>query len=198
MDEIRRLNEPEVEVVLVTPGTLGDWLVPGQPLHPAYDGLALIHRADYLRAYLMHHHGGGYSDVKATLAPSVEAFGLLANDREAWLVGYRELGYRVVAPVPRPARRQLQLHHARLVGNGAYIARPRTPFTGAWLGEAERRLDIWEEAIDATPGDVYSGGVGYPVPFYGLLGEIFHPLCLRFHRHLRQDERLTPQLVDYK
>lgn len=198
MAEIRRMNEPALEVVLVTPFTIADWVVPGHPLHPAYEDLALIHRSDYLRTYLMHHHGGGYSDVKAAHASWGGAFDRLEGDPQAWLLGYREVSYRVVAPAPRPLQRQLQVHHSRLLGNGAYIARPRTPLTQAWLHEAERRLGLWREDLARAPGEVSSGPDGYPVPFYGLLGEIFHPLCLRFHEHLRQDARIVPQLHDYK
>ena len=54
----------EIDVVLVAPENLGDCLVPGHPLLPAYDHLFLVHRADYLRAYFTTHHGGGYADIK--------------------------------------------------------------------------------------------------------------------------------------
>ena len=198
MEEIRRLNEPSVEVEFVTPETLDRWILAEHPLHPAYEGLSLIHRADYLRTYLMHHYGGGYTDVKAAMSSWAPAFDEINADQDVWLTGYPELSYRFVAPVPLPARRELQAHHARLLGNCAYICRPKTPFTAAWLTEAERRLDDWSSDISQSPGEVYSGPLGYPVPFYGLLGEIFHPLCLRYWRHLRQDVRLAPQVWDYK
>ena len=48
----------------MTPANLQDWVVAGHPLHPAYNDLSLVHRSDYLRAYLLHHHGGGYCDLK--------------------------------------------------------------------------------------------------------------------------------------
>lgn len=196
--EIRRLNEPDNEVVLVMPESVGDWVVPGFPLHPAYEDLALIHRSDYLRTYLMHHHGGGYSDVKAARSPWAPAFDAVDGDARAWMLGYPEVSYRMVAPAPAPVLKQLRVHHSRLVGNGAYIVRPLSPFTTAWLAEAERRLDLWRDDLRRFPGDVHSGPPGYPVPFYGLLGEIFHPLSLRFHDHIRQDPRITPQLRNYK
>ena len=198
MEEIRRFNQADVDVVLVTPENLHEWVVPGHSLHQSYEDLALIHRADYLRAYLMHHHGGGYTDVKAAKHSWLPLFEELNGDSAAWILGYRELSYRHVAPAPRPLRRQLRAHHARLLGNGAYIVKPRTPFTVAWLTEAEHRLDGWADELKATPGDVHSGPIGYPLPFYGLLGEIFHPLCLRHHDRLRRDSRITPQLSDYK
>jgi hypothetical protein len=198
MREIRRLNHADVDVVLVTPDNLCAWVVPEHPLHRSYENLALIHRADYLRTYLMHHHGGGYSDVKATTSAWSPMFEQLNSDPGAWILGYREPSYRYVAPAPMPLRRQLQVHHARLLGNGAYIVKPRTSFTRDWLHEAERRLEVWADALVESPGDVFSGPPGYPVPFYGLLGEIFHPLCLRHHDRLRHDARMTPQLQDYK
>lgn len=198
MAEIRRWNQADVDVVLVTPENLHEWVVPGNPLHRSYEDLALIHRADYLRAYLMHHHGGGYSDVKAAQHAWLPAFEQLNGDPDAWIVGYRELSYRHVAPAPMPLRRQLLVHHARLLGNGAYIVKPATPFTLAWLSDAERLFDTWADALAESPGEVFSGPTGYPVPFYGLLGEIFHPLCLRHHDRLRRSSRITPQLRDYK
>ena len=53
-----------LEVVLITPDNLAEWVVPGHPLHPSYQHLSLGHRSDYLRAYFFHHHGGGDCDVK--------------------------------------------------------------------------------------------------------------------------------------
>ena len=51
-------------VVLLTPDTLTNWVLPEHPLHPAYPYLSLTHKADYLRVYMMYHHGGGYTDIK--------------------------------------------------------------------------------------------------------------------------------------
>ena len=198
MAELRRLNEPEVEVVLVSPDNLDEWVVKHHPMHPSYHDLSLIHRSDYLRAYLMHHHGGGYSDVKAAYRGWAPSFDEINRNDRAWLLGYPEPSYRTVAPAPKPLLRQLRIHHARLIGNGAYIVKSRSPLTAAWLAEAERRLDTWSDALARYPGDVHSGPAGYPVPFYGLLGEIFHPLCLRVHDRVVQDRRITPQLHDYK
>lgn len=53
-----------VEVKLITPKNLNNYLLPDFPLHPAYDYLSLVHKSDYLRCYFMHFHGGGYSDIK--------------------------------------------------------------------------------------------------------------------------------------
>ena len=197
MAEIRRLNEPSVEVEFVTPETLDRWILAEHPLHPAYEGLSLIHRADYLRTYLMHHYGGGYTDVKAAMSSWAPAFDEINADQDVWLTGYPELSYRFVAPVPLPARRELQAHHARLLGNGAYICRPETPFTAAWLTEAERRLDDWSSDISQSPERCTPVLPATRCPFTDCWGR-FSPLCLRYWRHLRQDVRLAPQVRDYK
>ena len=54
-----------VEVVLITPNNLSEYILPEYPLHHAFKYLSLVHKADYLRCYFMHHYGGGYSDIKA-------------------------------------------------------------------------------------------------------------------------------------
>ena len=46
----------QCEVVLVTPYNLNDYILPDHPLHES-------HKADYLRTYFMHFHGG-YCDIK--------------------------------------------------------------------------------------------------------------------------------------
>lgn len=57
-------NNLGVDLLLVTPDNLGEYILPEYPLHPAYQYLSNVHKSDYLRAYFMHHHGGGYADVK--------------------------------------------------------------------------------------------------------------------------------------
>jgi hypothetical protein len=56
------VSTPEVKVI--TPTLLPYFVLPDHPLHPAYKFLSAAHKADYLRCYLMHFYGGGYSDIK--------------------------------------------------------------------------------------------------------------------------------------
>lgn len=53
----------QCEVVLVTPDNLNDYILPDHPLHESYKYLSFTHKADYLRTYFMHFHGG-YCDIK--------------------------------------------------------------------------------------------------------------------------------------
>ena len=53
-----------LEVIFLTKENIEGWVLDSDPLHPAFQYLSAIHRADYLRMYFMHHYGGGYSDIK--------------------------------------------------------------------------------------------------------------------------------------
>merc|ERR1719401_293558 len=54
------------------------------PYHPAVPLLSAIHQADYMRAYFMHHYGGGYADVKwqRSWAGAFESF----RDTDTWMM----------------------------------------------------------------------------------------------------------------
>lgn len=51
-------------VTLVTPDNLYDFVDKKYPLHDCYNCLSSVHKADYLRVYLLHIHGGAYFDIK--------------------------------------------------------------------------------------------------------------------------------------
>ena len=89
LSQLRRDN-PFLEVVLVSPDNLVEWLIPDSPIHPAYERLSLVHRSDYLRSYLMHHHGGGYADIKRDYGDLTPCFDRLENSNRQWLLGYPE------------------------------------------------------------------------------------------------------------
>src|SRR5579872_1964696 len=54
-------------VVFINHAGLRDYERPESPFHPAFDYLSEVHKSDYLRCYLMHHYGGGYTDIKTTV-----------------------------------------------------------------------------------------------------------------------------------
>lgn len=83
----------QVPVILVTPENLDAYVLPDAPLHPSYEHLSLVMRSDYLRAYFMHFHGGGYSDIKNTNHSWVHSFERIDADPLAWVVGYTAQSY---------------------------------------------------------------------------------------------------------
>lgn len=202
--------ESGVPVELVRDEDLPRWTVPTHPLPDALRHLSAVHRSDYLRAYLMHHHGGGYSDVKPTSGSWSPAFDALDADPDLVGAGYREVGRHGVADFGLRLRRRwdvqpfladwwryrwLQLHHRSLIGNGAFIYRPHTTLTAAWIAEVERRLTVLAPTLARNPArepkerpdhDYGAGPSRYPVPWSHLLGDVHQPLVRRHRRKVLQ------------
>jgi hypothetical protein len=208
-----------VETVLITEDSLDRWVTAAAPLHPAFHQLSAIHQADYLRCYLVHHHGGGYLDVKPLTADWQPAFDQLDARPDMVAVGYREVSRHGVAtfgverlPQPRILHaawwryRWLQLNYRRLIGTCAFVCRPRSAFTTAWFAGMTRRLDGFHAAIAAHPAQhprdhagfpLDGRPSGYPVTWTALLADIFHPLALR-HRHHTLNTLPPPSFERYQ
>ncbi|MDR2891369.1 MAG: hypothetical protein LBV18_07255 [Alistipes sp.] len=186
-----------VEVKLITPANLGDYILPDHPLHPGYEFLSLNHRSDYLRCYFMHHHGGGYGDVKRYSHPWKGAFDRL-NGSDKWGLGYGEESKRGVARVGGAIGQDMRKHWRLLVGNGSFIFRPRTPMTAEWYGEVTRRMDGYLDELRRNPGDMWGKNEGYPIPWTGMQGDIFHPLSLKYHDRLLKDDSIKPSFKEYR
>nr|VFK11073.1 MAG: Capsular polysaccharide synthesis protein [Candidatus Kentron sp. LPFa]VFK27411.1 MAG: Capsular polysaccharide synthesis protein [Candidatus Kentron sp. LPFa] len=185
-----------VQVVLVTPRNLKEYLVEGYPLHEAYDYLSYTHRADYLRCYFMHHHGGGYSDIKRINADWNPYFAKIDSDNNIWAIGYMEVGPEGVAAPPGMVD-ELRREWSKLIGQCAYIFKPNTPLTLAWYTKLHQELDRNLHTLKIHPAkhpqDKYKkkpenpllriSGLyrsKYPFRWAQILGEISHPLFLKY------------------
>ncbi|WP_417668237.1 capsular polysaccharide synthesis protein [Roseibium sp.] len=231
MSEARRaclesMAASECEVRLVTPDNLNDWILPDAPLHESYRYLSQVHKSDYLRAYFMHHHGGGYSDVKLTTRSWLPSFESL-DATDAFGIGYREVSRKGVAHIHRneingsrffraePTSaaanflryRLMRLKWRSLIGNGAYIFRSKSDFTAEWLKTIERRLDQLSEPLRLNPAPHPRASFGaedpngktttYPVPWSFICADIFHPLVYR-HRHRILQGLPAPSFKNYQ
>ncbi len=123
-------------VVLVDGAGAAEWEVPQAPFHPAYALLSEAHQADYLRAYLLHHFGGGYSE----LAPATAS----------WTGQFERFGASDFLALVEP--------DGERVGLRSLIARRRSPFTAAWLARVEQLLDGQLEALRG-----HAAGAPYPL-----------------------------------
>lgn len=193
LKQIHGMLEGVAELVLVTPETIGNWVVEGSAIHPAYEHLSLVHRSDYLRCYLMHHHGGGYIDLKPPTGSWADAFDLAETDEGAWVIGYPEIMSRHATYMESPMGRLLRRRYRSLAGNGSFIVRPYTPFTSMWFEEVEARMNYFQAALARNPAvDPFGFGGGYPVPWSALLGQVFQPAQLPYLEHVRLDPQLRP------
>lgn len=180
-----------VPVQLITPRNWAQYILKEYPLHEAFDNLSLVHKSDYLRCYFMHHYGGGYTDIKRHDRSWIRSFEQF-NASSAWVLGYPEVGARGVAQLSGVLGDDLRRHWRLLIGNCSYICRPYTPFTSEWYGELHKRMDGYRERLAAHPGNVMGDNDGYPIPWTNILGDIFHPLCLKYSSHLMVSKTIKP------
>lgn len=196
LEKIQSSN-PDVPVKLVTPSTLSQFLVEGYPLHPKYERLSLVHRSDYLRAYFLLHHGGGYSDIKESPEPWRPHFERLKEAPDRWAIGYPERSSIWSGKVTRNLGRDLRRHYQLALGTSAVIMRPGTPLAAEWMAEVDRRMDYFGDMLDKYPGGVRGEDDLYPVSWNNLLSQVFHPLCLKHHTRIIYDRKMAPSIKDY-
>jgi hypothetical protein len=175
-----------IAVHVVTPRTLTDFVLADHPLHRSYDHLSLVHRSDYLRAYLLHHHGGLYMDIKPVTGEPRTLLDRLASRDDLWAVGAPEIGPDNLASNPfGPLGREERVHYEQILQQGLLACRPRTPFVAEWLREVERRMNYFADLLGEYPATTPRGlGETYPVPWHSLLAEVLAPLCLKHGEHI--------------
>lgn len=146
------------EVILVTPNNLPEYILKDFPLHPGFQYLSETHKADYLRWYFMHHHGGGYSDIKNTKKSWKSSFETLEQS-DKWVIGYQEVQRGVCSQHPN-----VRDNYQKLIGNGAYIFKPYTPITTEWGKKIHQILDQKLERLKKNPSK-------FPQDQYGVIYE---------------------------
>lgn len=185
-------------VHVVTSRSLGDWMVEGHPLHVAYPHLSLIHRSDYLRAYLMHHHGGAYLDIKEPLHSWGPSYDDMAADPERWVTSYRTTDANWIGKTRGLLGLDILVRYQLMFGKSGFMMRSHTPITSEWLSEIDHRLDIAMPELVKNPGDVRGANVGYPLSWTDLLARVLDPLTLKYTDHVGYDERMLLRFTDYQ
>lgn len=190
-----------VEVKLITPKNLPNYIKEEDPIPDAYQYLSLNHRSDYLRSYFMYHYGGGYADIKTYYKSWVPAFEKL-DDSDAYMIGYPEVGCWGAAQHGVEnvnLKKDLWNHWRYLIGNGAFICRPHTKMAAEWHTAVKNRLLAYSELLRVHPAkDIFGKNIDYPIPWGGMQGEIFHPFCLKYHDRLLKDKALMPSFENYR
>ncbi len=215
-----------IPVKLITPNNLSEYIKPDYPLHKGYELLSLVHRSDYLRCYFMHHYGGGYADIKPFINSWKPAFEKLNNSNQ-YIIGYPELLHGGLAPVKHrfladksvyknyeemltseeKVFKDLTKHTPLVIGVCSFICKPNTPLTTEWYNELHKRMNEAYDLLVAYNKNNEQNVIyneeeypdkGYPVPYFHLLGQIIHPLFLKYHKHIIQYKKLLPILKDYR
>jgi hypothetical protein len=176
------INNSNVNHILITNDTLPSYILDNHPLHPGYEYLSDVHKADYLRTYFMHHHGGGYTDIKPCSwdwnpyfdqLEASDAFGIGAPEDEGEL------------SVTPKQRAWLGQHWDKLMTNDLYIFKSNTEFTTRWYNKLLNIMDIKFNNLQKFPAKDSREAADtvvtrYPIEWGEILLEIFHPLCYEY------------------
>ncbi len=193
-------------VCFITDRFLRNWQLTDSPFHPAFDFLSETHKADYLRVYLMHFFGGGYTDIKPTLYNWNLSFSKLIESDKFGL-GYTEIGPHGVAPVGGDTEILLKNNFFKLIGLCAFIFKPKTAFTSEWFKQTNDLLDLKLELLEKHPAQFPQDCSGarlpngetsqYPLRWTELLGDIFHPLIYKYQHFIIHDN-IAPGFSNYR
>lgn len=179
----------ECKVYYITPKLLPNWILPEAPLHPAYEYLSAVHKADYLRCYFMRYYGGGYSDIKVPTGSWKAAFDELENNPDLWAVGYPEGSPTDLANIDdRDLYRKMQAVYSKMIGNGSYVCKKGTPLVVEWLEEVHRILDAKLEKLRNYPAPhpraMQQADPNYVLKWTEICGNVFHPLVYKYLDHV--------------
>lgn len=192
-------KKSSVKVKCITADMLDNYILPMYPLHKAYPYLSLVHKSDYLRAYFMYHYGGGYCDIKHINKSWKKSFHRLNKNNDHWIIGYRELGKNGVGNCSdKNFEAHMKKHFFLLIGNCAYIFKKNTPFAKEWLESVHQILDQQYNNLQMNPGNTMGNNSGYPLKWSQILGDIFHPLCLKYVTKIKYTRYLMPSFKDYR
>jgi len=197
---LKNLEKTGMEVILVTSENLPQYLV--EPLHRCYKYLSETHKADYLRTYFMHFHGGAYCDIKTPTKDWIAAYNELLKDKTKYANGTKEIGGGVPDIHGDLALNEiLQREFDKLISLGGFIFRKNTPYTQEWYKNLMIKMDQIADKLEKYPStcpqQTYSDGYPYPLRWAELLGEIFHPVCYKYKDRILQT---VPPLIytDYR
>lgn len=191
------LENSGVEVKLVTPENLHEYILPEHPLHPGYEYLSLNHKSDYLRCYFMHFYGGGYQDIKPNYNNWEKAFDkIISSDK--YVLGYTELSGLSMGRGQGVIDKDLQYYYKSCVGTGGFICRSNTKFTSEWYHDLIRRMDLFYDELKKYPGDAKGRNKGYPIPLLALASQMWAPLCLKYKNNIIHDNTVLPELTNYQ
>jgi len=116
-----------VPVCLINKENVASFIYEKHPLHPAFKYLSAVHQSDYLRAYFLHHYGGGWHDIKATLMNFEKVWDHF-SDQNVFLVGKPEEKGGPAKVFDR-AGRWMPDYWQELVSAIAWVGKPSTPFS---------------------------------------------------------------------
>ena len=184
-----------VPVILITSNNYSLSIKETYPIHKSFNLLSGVHKSDYMRAYLLHHYGGGYHDIKHRKESWQDCWGDWLYDDNIWIFGRREIDKNAIGYPPN-CNSIILYNYNKLVTMGWVICKPHTKYTSKLLHKIEDILDQKYPELVAHPGYNSAGYYHenpfqlaeeniYPLRWLEIMGEISHPLMLEFTDHIK-------------
>jgi hypothetical protein len=151
----------------------------------------------------MHFYGGAYCDIKELRSSWKSSIKEFNDDENCWIMGYKEVGPHGCANIRNnpDLSTKLKQNWECLIGNGAYLCKPKTPLTFDWynklLDKMNENIDNLKKFPSTHSRQVYSVAYPYPFMWTEILGQIFHPLLLNYKERVRNDLK-PPLFTNYR
>lgn len=198
------VNNIGVPLFLITPKNLDQFIKKDFPLPASFPYLSIVHQSDYIRAYMLHHYGGGWHDIKATKTSFGDCWDLF-EDKSIWIIGSPEVK-NGAAPIYDSMGRYMPDYYEELIAVPRWIGRPHTPLSSMILENLNAELNNHKHTLKRYPAKharekyihpknsihkfiiwikqrVAGRNHKYPLP-WTLFGNSFHPAVLKFERHV--------------
>lgn len=149
----------------------------------------------------MHHHGGGYTDIKMTKTDWSPYFDSMDS------TGYWANGYTEIPGGSASSNSNITQNYKQLIGNCSYIFRPGTLLTASWIDALHKKLDQKLQQVienppqgarDCTGSTEYSSTPStYPFRWAELLGEHFHDIMYPYQDRILHELPKSTQPITY-
>lgn len=189
------VNNVGVPVILITSKNYKSFIKQEHPIHEAFKYLSGVHKADYFRCYLLNHYGGGYHDIKHRLISWENSWDdEWTFDNNIWMHTIKEKNKGAVGYPP--GLDNVSDYFDKLGTMGYTICKPNTPYTNNLLYGIELILNNKFSLLKKNPAKNHGGYqyfgdfieedmYPYPLRWLEILGEIFHPLMLKYTDHIK-------------
>ena len=185
-----------VPIILITNYNYESFIKEEYPLHESFKYLSGVHKSDYFRVYMLHHYGGGYHDVKWRDTGWEDEWKKdnWTKNGNIWMYGRRESNENAIAYPP--GKKYIQKEYNKLVTMGWIICKKKTKFTEDLINKVDNILTDNYDKLIKFPGVVSSGYYyqnpfdlvkenSYPLRWLEILGEVFHPLMLKYNDKIK-------------
>ena len=190
-NNFRTLQNSGLNVLLITRNNLNLYVSENYPLHQAFQYLSAVHQADYLRCYFMHVYGGAYCDIKNLNKSWIESVKLLESSPNKMGIGYKEVphGSAESPEWSKQINEYFSKNYFKLIGCGCFIFKPNTSFTRQWFSDVNTKLSAKYPLLLKYPANSPRSAADhdnypYPLRWFEILGEIFHPCCMKYQKYL--------------